>query len=142
MEDRELPGRDDRERVVPAPEVREAVRAVLRSVRDRPTELAVRDIAALHRTGHDVVIDTGGPETVAFVQPRPGLDFGELTARQTEVATLMIAGLSNRQIAATLSISPATVKDHVHAILDHTGMDSRSRLIATWYGGHRVEPGR
>lgn len=46
----------------------------------------------------------------------------------------MAAGLSNRQIADALFISLATVKDHVHAILTKTGLDSRSQVAAAWYG--------
>ena len=36
-----------------------------------------------------------------------------LTQRQQEVAELLAAGLTRKQIAATLAISPRTVKRHI-----------------------------
>ncbi len=115
--------------------VHQTIRAVVRSVRHHPRELAVHDIAALQRTGMDLLIDTTEDEVVVFLEPRCGVAVDGLTPRQREVADLIVTGSSNRQIAGTLSISLGTVKDHVHAILEATGMDSRARLIATWYGG-------
>lgn len=53
-----------------------------------------------------------------------------LTARQRQVALLVIDGLSNRQIASQLGISIATVKDHVHAILVRLNLPSRVALTA------------
>ena len=53
-----------------------------------------------------------------------------LTNRQKEVATKIIEGHSNKQIARLLNISPATVKDHVHAILKALQLTSRTQLIA------------
>ena len=40
-----------------------------------------------------------------------------LTLREGEIARLVADGLSNKQIARQLTISPATVKNHVHSIL-------------------------
>jgi two-component system, NarL family, nitrate/nitrite response regulator NarL len=42
---------------------------------------------------------------------------GSLTTREHEIAELLEAGLSNKQIAAELQIELATVKNHVHSIL-------------------------
>ena len=44
-----------------------------------------------------------------------------LTSREREIAELIADGLSNREIAAQLSIELAAVKDHVQAILDKLG---------------------
>jgi len=41
-----------------------------------------------------------------------------LTKRENEVAALVNEGLSNKEIAKLLGISPATVKNHVHMILE------------------------
>ena len=57
-----------------------------------------------------------------------------LTPRQKDVARLVMAGLSNRDIASELGISVATVKDHVHAILDRLDLPSRAALIAATRG--------
>ncbi len=51
-----------------------------------------------------------------------------LTAREREVASLVKVGLSNKQIAIELGISPATVKNHVHVILDKLDMPRRSSI--------------
>ena len=51
------------------------------------------------------------------------------------MATVVAAGYTNQQIAIALSISLGTVKDHVHSILTKTGFETRSQLIAAWYGG-------
>ena len=53
-----------------------------------------------------------------------------LTPRQRDVAMLIIEGLSNIEIADRLGISVATVKDHVHAILDRFSLSSRLALVA------------
>jgi predicted ATPase/DNA-binding SARP family transcriptional activator/DNA-binding CsgD family transcriptional regulator len=54
-----------------------------------------------------------------------------LTGREEEVAALVARGLTNRQVAAELSISEHTVATHVSRILNKLGLSSRSRL-ATW----------
>jgi predicted ATPase/DNA-binding CsgD family transcriptional regulator len=50
---------------------------------------------------------------------------GDLTARQAEVLGLLAAGMSNRQIAATLFLSPATVERHLATIYRNLGLGSR-----------------
>ncbi len=52
-----------------------------------------------------------------------------LTPREAEVLTHLADGRSNRQIAAALSISPHTVKDHVDAILSKLGASSRTEAV-------------
>lgn len=54
----------------------------------------------------------------------------ELTRRETEILTLMSAGLSNKEIARDLSIELSTVKNHVHRILEKLGVSSRARAVA------------
>jgi DNA-binding NarL/FixJ family response regulator len=55
---------------------------------------------------------------------------GLLSARERGVLTLVAAGLSNRQIAQTLSISERTVKFHVTAIFNKLGADNRAQAVA------------
>ena len=54
-----------------------------------------------------------------------------LTQREHEVVALLAAGLSNRDIAAKLFISPATAARHVANILGKLGFSSRSQ-VAAW----------
>lgn len=51
-----------------------------------------------------------------------------LTSREGEIARLVATGLSNKQIARELAISPATVKNHVHAILGKFDLPRRSAI--------------
>jgi len=51
-----------------------------------------------------------------------------LTLREAEVARLVADGLSNKQVARELAISPATVKNHVHAILSKFDLPRRSAI--------------
>jgi DNA-binding CsgD family transcriptional regulator/class 3 adenylate cyclase len=54
-----------------------------------------------------------------------------LTRRQTEIALLLAAGMSNREIAGKLSISEATVERHISNMLLKLPFRTRSQ-IAAW----------
>lgn len=43
---------------------------------------------------------------------------GRLTARELEIVSLLARGMTNREIARTLTIALPTVKNHVHNVLD------------------------
>ena len=55
-----------------------------------------------------------------------------LTPRQREVAALVAAGLTNREIAAALVITERSAESHVERIRDRMGFRSRAQ-IAAWY---------
>jgi DNA-binding NarL/FixJ family response regulator len=55
---------------------------------------------------------------------------GLLSARERGVLRLVAAGMSNRQIGRTLSISERTVKFHVTAILNKLGAENRAQAVA------------
>ncbi len=57
-----------------------------------------------------------------------------LSARQEEIAILVIRGFSNREIAKRLFITEQTVKDHLHDIFEKVRARSRCELIATILG--------
>ena len=65
--------------------------------------------------------------TDASVAPSSGL----LGRREVEVASMISAGLTNKEIGARLFISQRTVDAHVRNILDKLGFDSRAQ-IAAW----------
>uniref|UniRef100_UPI001F088E92 helix-turn-helix domain-containing protein n=1 Tax=Streptomyces sp. S1 TaxID=718288 RepID=UPI001F088E92 len=52
----------------------------------------------------------------------------ELSPRETEVAQLAASGLTNREIAATLHLSPRTVEQHIARAMRKTGALSRRDL--------------
>jgi two-component system nitrate/nitrite response regulator NarL len=53
-----------------------------------------------------------------------------LTRRERDVAALIAEGLSNKEIAIDLRIGPATVKNHVHNILDKLNVRRRAAIVA------------
>ena len=59
--------------------------------------------------------------------PMPGHD---LTKREREVLALLVEGLSNKQIADKLVVSPSTIKSHVSHILAKLGVASRTEAAA------------
>ncbi|MGC9538271.1 ATP-binding protein [Streptomyces sp. UG1] len=59
-----------------------------------------------------------------------------LTPREKEVAALVAEGMSNRQIASALDLSPRTVDRHIEHILAKLGFRSRARVAAWWVANH------
>lgn len=60
----------------------------------------------------------------------PGHGLGDLTRREREVLALVVAGLSNQQIANELHIGLTTAKTHVGALYAKSGATSRVQLAA------------
>lgn len=56
-----------------------------------------------------------------------------LTRRELQIADLIHQGLSNREIADTLVISPRTAESHVQKILTKLGFTRRTQ-VASWFG--------
>ena len=54
----------------------------------------------------------------------------DLTSREHEILTLLVDGLSNKEIAQRLVLSPRTAETHVEHVLGKLGVPSRSRAIA------------
>ena len=72
-----------------------------------------------------VVVEPAEPRAVTPVL----LAAHGLTARESEVAVLVLRGTSTRAISDTLHISPHTVQDHLKSIFDKTGVRSRRDLV-------------
>jgi DNA-binding CsgD family transcriptional regulator len=68
-------------------------------------------------------------ETRAAPESRP------LTPREQEVARLVAQGLTNREIAERLVLSPRTIESHVERIMNRLGVGSRTE-IAAWAARH------
>ena len=80
-------------------------------------------------------VDTGGDEASSEVFAR----LASLTPQQIRVLMMLSDGLMNKQIAYELSISEATVKAHVSAILQKLKVDSRTQAVIV---ASRIEKGQ
>nr|WP_241247015.1 MULTISPECIES: helix-turn-helix transcriptional regulator [Kocuria] len=76
---------------------------------------------------------------VALAEPQDAdqeTDIQPLTRKEWQVAQLVARGLTNRQVAEELVVSPRTVDGHVGRIL--TKLDVTTRMhIASWVDGRR-----
>lgn len=97
------------------------LRAAILAAANGQIQLAPQAIAGLLREVRSSESSDSGKETI---EP--------LTERETEVLGLLAQGLSNKEIAAHLSIGEQTVKTHVHNLLDKLRVSSRTQ--AALYG--------
>ncbi len=66
----------------------------------------------------------------ARAQSKPACSAPPLTARETEVLRHVAAGLQNKEVAQKLGLSVATVRNHVHNILDKLGVHSKLEAVS------------
>lgn len=101
---------------------------------------AIRSVRAQHlplRDGDAVVgvlvlaFDTTPPPSVGAAPASPP----SLTPRQREILRLLAAGHSTEEIAAELTLSPETVRNHLRRLLHALDAHSRIEAIAT---AHRL----
>lgn len=57
-----------------------------------------------------------------------------LSAREAQIMSMIAAGHTNGQIAASLVVTEKTVKNHVNRIYGKMGAVSRADAIARWTG--------
>ena len=60
-----------------------------------------------------------------------------LTAREVDVARLVLRGDSTKAIAGSLHISAHTVQDHLKSVFDKVGVRSRRDLVGHLLAGQR-----
>ena len=94
--------------------------------------VTAHELLAAIRAAHEGKMTLSPEATEALVransQPR---EMTELTDREREVLRLMVDGMDNGQIAATLVVSLSTVKYHISNILAKLGVDNRVTAVTT-----------
>ena len=60
-----------------------------------------------------------------------------LSVREGEVMLLAAEGLSNKEVAQRLKISPITVKVHLHHVFQKLAIHNRTRLAALVWSGRK-----
>jgi DNA-binding CsgD family transcriptional regulator len=63
-----------------------------------------------------------------------------LSPREQEVTSLIARGAGTDEIAASLFLSPHTVRDHVKAVFGKVGVSTRGELIAKLFAEHYAPP--
>jgi DNA-binding NarL/FixJ family response regulator len=71
-------------------------------------------------------------EEKANPNPNNASNSESLTHRQREVMSLMLEGLSNKEIAKNLKLSDGTVKLHAAAVLKAMGAKTRTQLVVSF----------
>jgi DNA-binding CsgD family transcriptional regulator len=111
---------------------RVAARVQLRAARDA---LSALDMSAWVMKAQEELAATG--ETSR--RRRAGGD-EPLTSQETRVALLVARGLTNREVAASLFLSPKTVEHHLGSIFRKRGLRSRTELARVFAAGPPPSP--
>ena len=85
------------------------------------------DLAAWARRAADELAATGATAGCAGRWPP-----SRSTSQETRVALLVARGLSNREVAATLFLSPKTIEHHLASVFRKRGFRSRTELAAAF----------
>lgn len=91
------------------------------------------EIAAAVRTAHagKVALDPGAAlALVESMHEGERIESFDLSERELEVLTVLCEGKSNREIGATLHISPLTVKTHLQSIFQKLSAADRAQAVA------------
>lgn len=115
-------------------------------LKDAPPEQLIAAVHTLARG--DALLDPAVTRVVVerFGSiPEPDVDasarLADLSARERQVLLLLVEGRANREIAAELFVSEATVKSHVLAVLRKLGLRDRIQAVIFGYESGLVRPG-
>lgn len=100
--------------------------------RTPPREELFRAVRAAAR-GETVLAPSVAALLLTRIRPQRPLTEGQLSAREREVLTLVAEGRTNREAAALLYISEATVKTHLLHIYAKLEVTDRASAVAAAY---------
>ncbi len=92
-----------------------------------PPSVEVAVVVQLVEAGASGVVSTPGVDLVA---PDDSLPVHSLTTRERDVVRFVAEGLSNKEIAERLDLSPLTIKSHLGRIARKLGVGDRAHIVA------------
>jgi len=84
------------------------------------------------RDGERIVIEWGALAELQFVRARHLGAADRLTPREREIAELLAAGRTHKEIAKALAVESTTVRSHMHALHRKLGARNRAQLVRAW----------
>lgn len=132
-------GSTDDEREVAAWAEAGVARIVVRTVPLQELVRSVREAACVGASADRakaIVHRAAGPTNLIRGKPGGSVD---LTQRERDVLQLIAVGLSNREIADTLSLGLPTVKNHVQHLMRKLGVHRRSDAALYWHENNVTE---
>ncbi|GAB4481141.1 MAG: response regulator transcription factor [Anaerolineae bacterium] len=98
-------------------------------------DTSVDDLAEAVRKAHAGGIPLSPEVTEALIemasrQKPSGILEYSLTEREIQVLACLVDGMTNRQIAVHMGLSPSTIKSYVSSILAKLGVDSRTEAVS------------
>ena len=104
--------------------LKEGIRSLVREIESEPAWRTL--VSALSES---LGWPSETPRHRAADVPSDDDELASLTAREREILTLVAGGANNQAIANQLCISEKTVRNHLTAIFDKLGVNSRSQAI-------------
>lgn len=89
-----------------------------------------RGEAPLSRTMAAKILSEFASQASRTREPSPSQPSGDLTAREREVLRLVASGATNKEIAAALTLTENTVKNHLRNILEKLHLENRVQAAA------------
>jgi DNA-binding NarL/FixJ family response regulator len=103
-------------------------------LKDAPREELIRAVRAAHR-GESVLSPSVAGQLMGRAR-RPATD--AISPRELEVIKLIAGGANNREAAAKLFVSEATVKTHLMHIFEKLGVRDRAAAVSEAYKRHLI----
>jgi DNA-binding CsgD family transcriptional regulator len=101
---------------------------------------AAQDFAAIDHPARTERVAAELAATGERVRSRTAAADTALTSQETRVALLVAQGMTNREVATSLFLSPKTVEHHLGSVLRKRGLRSRTELARDLARGSGAEP--
>jgi len=103
-----------------------------------PDQQIVDGMASAHSLNHPIQMTAVESEAVDQLKRRFSDHHGGIhaTRRQSETLALLATGLSDKQVATSLRISPRTVQMHIRTFCHRNRIRNRVEAAALWTAAH------